>query len=122
VIAEDSEVTREYLTAVLDEDPGLSVVGSAHNGEEAVELAERLRPDVILMDLRMPGVDGVGFAADAGAVRRNGDAPAVSGYGLTAMRQRVDEYGGTFSVESEPGRGTCVSVSVPAIPPGVADA
>jgi signal transduction histidine kinase len=74
--------------------------------------------DVVTLDVRD---DGVGFAADAGAVRRNGDAPAVSGYGLTAMRQRVDEYGGTFSVESEPGRGSCVSVSVPAIPPGATD-
>ena len=58
LIAEDSAVTREYLTVVLGDDPGLSVVGTAHNGEEAVELAEQLRPDVILMDVHMPVLDG----------------------------------------------------------------
>lgn len=58
LIAEDSAVTREYLTAVLDDDPGLSVVGTARNGEEAVALAEQLRPDVILMDVHMPILDG----------------------------------------------------------------
>lgn len=58
LIAEDSAVTREYLTWVLGEDPDLEVVGAARNGEEAVELTERLRPDVIVMDVHMPVLDG----------------------------------------------------------------
>ncbi len=58
LIAEDSAVTREYLLFVMDEDPGLEVVGVACNGEEAVEFAERLRPDVIVMDVHMPVLDG----------------------------------------------------------------
>ncbi len=59
LIAEDSAVTREYLTYVLEEDPEIAVAGAAHDGQEAVRLAERLRPDVVLMDLRMPVMDGV---------------------------------------------------------------
>lgn len=58
LLAEDSAVTREHLTHVLDADPALQVVGQARNGEEAVELVEALRPDVIVMDVQMPRVDG----------------------------------------------------------------
>jgi DNA-binding NarL/FixJ family response regulator len=50
---------REALTTVLDAEPGLEVVGLAADGEEAVELAHRFSPAVVLMDLRMPNVDGV---------------------------------------------------------------
>jgi len=58
LLAEDSAVTREHLTHILDADPALQVVGQARNGEEAVELVEALRPDVIVMDVQMPRVDG----------------------------------------------------------------
>jgi two-component system chemotaxis response regulator CheB len=59
VVAEDSGVTREYLVALLTEDPELSVVGTAQDGVEAVEQVERLRPDVVLMDIHMPRLDGL---------------------------------------------------------------
>lgn len=58
LIAEDSAVTREYLTFVFGEDPDIAVAGVARDGEEAVQLAERLGPDVILMDVHMPNMDG----------------------------------------------------------------
>ena len=58
LLAEDSAVTREYLKWLLEQDPELEVVGAAPDGERAVALAERLRPDVILMDVHMPGLDG----------------------------------------------------------------
>ena len=59
VIAEDSPVTLEYLVVLLGQDPALSVVGTARDGLEAVELVERLRPDVVLMDIHMPRVNGL---------------------------------------------------------------
>jgi two-component system, chemotaxis family, protein-glutamate methylesterase/glutaminase len=58
LIAEDSPVTREYLAAALGEDPELEVVGGARDGGQAVELAEELHPDVIVMDVHMPVMDG----------------------------------------------------------------
>ncbi len=59
VVADDQRAVREALATVLDAEPGLQVVGLAADGDEAVELAHRFLPDVVLMDLRMPNVDGV---------------------------------------------------------------
>ena len=59
VVADDQRAVREALAIVLDAEPGLEVVGLAADGDEAVELAHRFSPDVVLMDLRMPNVDGV---------------------------------------------------------------
>jgi len=58
LLAEDSATAREYLASLLDEDPGLEVVGAARDGVEAVEQAERLKPDVVLMDVHMPRMNG----------------------------------------------------------------
>ena len=59
LLADDHPVVREGLRGMLAAEPDIEVVGEAASGPEAVALAERLRPDVILMDLRMPGGDGV---------------------------------------------------------------
>ena len=59
LIADDHQVVREGLRLILAEAPELDVVGEASTGDEAVQLAERLRPDVVLMDLRMPGLNGI---------------------------------------------------------------
>lgn len=59
VVADDQRAVREALATVLDAEPGFEVVGLAADGDEAVELARRLSPEVVLMDLRMPDVDGV---------------------------------------------------------------
>jgi len=59
LVAEDSATMRELLVAVLTSDPELIVAGEAKNGLEAVEMARRLRPDVIVMDVRMPVMDGL---------------------------------------------------------------
>ncbi len=59
VLADDQRVVRDGLATLLGLLAGVEVVGTASDGEEAVALAERLRPDVVLMDLRMPRCDGV---------------------------------------------------------------
>lgn len=58
LVVEDSAVTREYLVALLEEDPALEVAGMARDGLDAVEQAERLKPDVIVMDVHMPRMNG----------------------------------------------------------------
>ena len=59
LIADDHPVVRDGLSGMFAADPGFEVLGEAGDGGAAVRLAETLRPDVILMDLRMPGMDGV---------------------------------------------------------------
>jgi len=59
LIADDHSVVRQGLRAFLEGDRGLEIVGEARNGAEAVSEARRLRPDVILMDLLMPEMDGL---------------------------------------------------------------
>ena len=59
LIVDDHPVVRDGLRGMFGADPRFEVVGEAGDGAEAVTVAERLRPDVILMDLRMPGTDGV---------------------------------------------------------------
>jgi DNA-binding NarL/FixJ family response regulator len=73
LIADDQAMVREGFAAVLTAQPGLVVVGQAPDGAEAVRQAARLRPDVILMDVRMPVMDGLQ------ATRRILSAPAGTG-------------------------------------------
>jgi DNA-binding NarL/FixJ family response regulator len=58
LVADDQALVRDGLVTLLGLVEGLEVVGTAADGEEAVRMAERLRPDVVLMDLRMPRMDG----------------------------------------------------------------
>jgi DNA-binding NarL/FixJ family response regulator len=59
LLADDQALVRSGFRLILEARPDIDVVGEAGNGTEAVDLATRLRPDVILMDVRMPGMDGV---------------------------------------------------------------
>ncbi|MFI1972023.1 response regulator [Streptomyces cinnamoneus] len=59
LIADDQPLVRRGLALILTPDPAFEVVGEAGDGEEAVVLAHRLRPDVVVMDIRMPVLDGV---------------------------------------------------------------
>jgi DNA-binding NarL/FixJ family response regulator len=59
LVADDQEIVRTGLTMILNAQPGIEVVGEAADGRQAVELARRLRPDVCLFDIRMPGLDGI---------------------------------------------------------------
>jgi NarL family two-component system response regulator LiaR len=59
LIADDHAIVRKGISALLATEPGITVVGEAQDGQEAIAEAKRLQPDVILMDLVMPGVDGL---------------------------------------------------------------
>ncbi|MBQ1069847.1 response regulator transcription factor, partial [Micromonospora sp. D75] len=59
LLVDDQHLIRAGLRMLCDAQPDLDVVGEADNGRDAIALAARLRPDVVVMDLRMPGVDGI---------------------------------------------------------------
>lgn len=59
LVVEDSPVVREFLVHILGSDPGILVVGTAHDGEEALDAVRRTRPDVVTMDIHMPKLNGL---------------------------------------------------------------
>jgi DNA-binding NarL/FixJ family response regulator len=59
IVADDQEIVRTGLTMILNAQPDIEVIGEAADGRRAVDLARRLRPDVCLFDIRMPGLDGI---------------------------------------------------------------
>ncbi|MFG3283626.1 response regulator [Streptomyces sp. NPDC048111] len=85
LIADDQPLVRRGLSLILSPDPAFEVVGEAENGAQAVTLAGQLRPDVVVMDIRMPVLDGVAATAAL--------ASAVPGCRVLALSTfDLDEY------------------------------
>ncbi|MFC7326264.1 response regulator [Marinactinospora rubrisoli] len=68
VVVDDEQLVRSGLRMILDSADDIEVVGEGADGSEAVDLARRLAPDVMLLDIRMPGTDGLAAAADLAAL------------------------------------------------------
>lgn len=70
VICDDQPLIRSSLKLILETDPGLEVIGTASNGAEAVALITELTPDVALMDIQMPQLDGIGATSQLSGTTR----------------------------------------------------
>lgn len=88
VIADDHKIVRRGIRAFLELDPEMVVVGEAADGAEAVRLAHELRPDIVLMDLLMPGMDGVTATA---TIRR--ELPETEVLALTSVLEDASVVG-----------------------------
>ncbi|MEU8843474.1 response regulator transcription factor [Streptomyces roseus] len=90
LVVDDQFLIRSGLTALLGAAPGIEVAGEAADGEEAVRLAAETRPDVILMDIRMPGTDGI-TATERILAEAEAEAQARAGAGAGAGADGGDE-------------------------------
>jgi DNA-binding NarL/FixJ family response regulator len=87
LIADDQALVRRGFRMILEIEPGIEVVGEAADGVEAVAMTRELRPDVVLMDVRMPGLDGID------ATRRITDDEACAGTRVVMLTTfDMDEY------------------------------
>ena len=95
LIVDDEQPARDRLRQILEDEPDYEVVGEAGNGDEALQLAARLQPDIVLLDIRMPGMEGIEAARHLNAME---PAPAVvfttayDEYAIDAFEARAIGY------------------------------
>lgn len=89
LLAEDHAVVREGTRRILEADPGISVIGEAADGMEAVDLARDLRPDVVLLDMAMPVLNGAGATRMIRALPRPPQVLVLSAYDDVSYAEAV---------------------------------
>ncbi|HPB72299.1 MAG TPA: response regulator transcription factor [Phycicoccus sp.] len=105
VLVDDQALVRGALAALLDLESDLKVVGEAGRGDEAVEVARRVAPDVVLMDVDMPGIDGIEATALLRALRPPPRVLIVTTFGRPGYLRRAIQAGAAgFVVKDTPAR------------------
>lgn len=98
-IADDSLLVRERLETMLDELAGVEIVGQADNVADAVNAIRRLQPDVVILDIRMPGGSGIDVLRK---IKQNGTGPMViilTNYPFSGYRQKCLDAGADFFLD-----------------------
>ena len=99
LVCDDVEAFRALMRYTLQEDPGIEVVGEAADGMAAIAAAERLQPDVVLLDLTMPVLDGIDAIATVLKRAPGTRVVALSGWGADRMEQAALDQGAAAYVE-----------------------
>jgi DNA-binding NarL/FixJ family response regulator len=99
LVCDDVEAFRALMRYTLQEDPGIEVVGEAADGMAAIAAAERLQPDVVLLDLTMPVLDGIDAISTVLACAPDTRVVALSGWGADRMAERALAQGAVAYVE-----------------------
>jgi DNA-binding NarL/FixJ family response regulator len=99
LLVEDSDVYRTSLELLLDMQPGIDVVGGVASGAEALAVCGALRPEVVLMDLRLPGAGGVAATADLLEAFPGTSVVCLTAEAMPDERQAITAAGATAIVE-----------------------
>jgi DNA-binding NarL/FixJ family response regulator len=99
LVCDDVDAFRALMRYTLQEDPGIEVVGEAADGIAAIEAAERLQPDVVLLDLTMPVLDGIDAIPAVLQSAPGTRVVALSGWGADRMEERALGQGAVAYVE-----------------------
>ena len=103
LVADDHDLVRMGIVRMLEDVPGVEVVGEAKNGEEAVKLARQLKPNVVLMDVRMPGIGGLEATKKILAVSEATKIIAVSAVSDDLFPERLIKAGAAGYVTKDAG-------------------
>jgi two-component system response regulator DesR len=105
LLADDQQLVRGALAALLDLEPDIEVVAEVGRGDEVVDAARRLRPDVALLDVEMPGIDGLAATAALRAALPGCRVLVVTTFGRPGYLRRAMEAGASgFVVKDTPAR------------------
>lgn len=95
LVADDQDIVRTGLAMILDAQPGIEVVGEAADGREAIRLAHELRPDIVLLDVQLPDLDGFAVAGRLATL----DGPTV----ILISSREAHEFGGQVEASQADG-------------------
>jgi DNA-binding NarL/FixJ family response regulator len=98
-IADDSLIVREHLVTILDEVAGVEIVGQAKNVAEAINAIHRLQPDVVILDIRMPGGSGIDILENIKQDRAGPMVIILTNYPYPGYRQKCLAAGADFFLD-----------------------
>src|SRR4051812_29332493 len=93
LLADDEAIIRAGVRSILTSDPGITVVAEASDGREAVELARKHRPDVALLDIRMPEMDGLSAAGELRTTNPDTKVIMLTTFGEDEYIERALDHG-----------------------------
>jgi two-component system, NarL family, response regulator NreC len=103
LVADDHEVMRTGVRALIEQEPGWQVCGTATNGEEAVEVARRLKPDVVVLDMTMPELDGLEALREIKHALPNTEVVIFSAYHSEEVIEQLFDAGAKSYIQKSDG-------------------